>query len=135
MKIKKITLGILCLLAIFSFQVALASYTPLEKIPGTATTASINTFPAYVKAVYKFAIWSVGIGALLMISIGGFMYFTGAGNTSKMESGKKIIMDAIYGLLAVFFAWIILNTINPNLTNISLTSVSNIQTNNNNTNP
>ncbi|MFZ2154082.1 MAG: hypothetical protein WAV16_02510 [Candidatus Moraniibacteriota bacterium] len=135
MKIKKITLGILCLLAIFSFQVALASYTPLEEIPGTATTASINTFPAYVKAVYKFAIWSVGIGALLMISIGGFMYFTGAGNTSKMESGKKIIMDAIYGLLAVFFAWIILNTINPNLTNISLTSVSNIQTTNNNTNP
>ncbi len=115
------------IMAVFIFsQQALGAYEPLEPIPGTSGTAAIKTFPAYVSAVYKFAIWAVGISALLMITIGGFMYFASAGNTSKMESGKKIIADALYGLIAVLFAWVILNTINPNLTNISLDSVRNI---------
>jgi len=102
---------------------AAGTYTPMEKIPGT--TDDINTFPAYVRAIYKFAIWSVGIAALLMISIGGFFYFAAAGNTSKMETGKKIIADALYGLFAVLLAYVILHTINPNLTTISITSLSN----------
>lgn len=106
-------------------QLALAQYyEPMEPIPGNnGGTAAINNFPAYVQAIYKFFIWSVGIAALLMITIGGFMYFTSAGNNSKAEGGKKIIADALYGLVAVIFAWLILNTINPNLVNISIKSV------------
>ena len=129
MKRKFLFISVFAFNLFLSAGVALGGYVPMEPIPGTAGgTATISTFPAYVNAVYKFAIWSVGIAALLMISIGGFMYFTAAGNTSKMESGKKIIMDALYGLLATMFAWIILNTINPNLTNIDLNSVKNINT-------
>lgn len=115
-----IILGIL-----FLGQETLAAYAPMESIPGTPD-ANITTFPGYVNALYKFALWSVGISGLLMISIGGFMYFTAAGNTSKMESGKKIITDALYGLVAVLFAWVLLNEINPNLTDINLDSVRNI---------
>lgn len=109
-------------IALFLSQEVLAEYVPMESIPGTPD-ANITTFPGYVNAIYKFALWAVGISALLMISIGGFMYFSAAGNTSKMESGKKIIADALYGLVAVLFAWVLLNEINPNLTNISLDSV------------
>lgn len=116
---------ILIAVTLFLGQCALAAYTPLEPIPGTSGTT--NTFPAYINAIYKFAIWSVGISAMFMIIIGGFMYFTAAGNNSKMESGKKIIADALYGLIAVLVAWTVLNTINPNLTNISLESVSNLR--------
>jgi len=126
MKIKILVWGIFFLSLILMDNVSLAAYTPLEEIPGTSGTAAINTFPTYVNAVYKFAIWSVGIAALLMISIGGFMYFTAAGNTSKMEGGKKIITDALFGLIAVMFAWIVLNKINPNLTSISLKSVTDL---------
>lgn len=129
MKNKILIFFVMTLAIIIFTQVAWADYTPLEKIPGS-TEAEISTFPGYVKAVYKFAIWSVGIAALLMISIGGFMYFTAAGNTSKMESGKKIITDALYGLLAVMFAWVVLHTINPNLVNISLDSVDNLDSSN-----
>lgn len=127
---KKRILFILLALALNVFLVsglALAAYEPMEPIPGTSGTAAINTFPAYVNAVYKFAIWSVGIAALFMITIGGFIYFTAAGNTSKMESGKKIIFDALYGLIAAMFAWVVLNTINPNLVNINLQSVGSLK--------
>ncbi|KKP68617.1 MAG: hypothetical protein UR66_C0004G0017 [Candidatus Moranbacteria bacterium GW2011_GWE1_35_17] len=120
--------SVLILAVLFLGDQAGAVYEPLEPIPGTSGgTSAIKEFPAYVNAIYKFAMWSVGIAALLMISIGGFMYFTAAGNNSKMESGKKVIADALYGLIAVLFAWIILNTINPDLVNISVKSVENLK--------
>ncbi len=110
-------------------------YTPMEPIPGSGGVENISTFPAYVQAIYKFAVWSVGIAALLMISIGGFMYFTAAGNTSKMESAKKVITDALFGLIAVMVASMILYKINPDLVNLNLDSFNSInQTNQNNTN-
>ncbi|EKE21516.1 MAG: hypothetical protein ACD_7C00208G0007 [uncultured bacterium] len=126
---KKSLLVLTILMAVLFFsQNALGVYEPLEPIPGTSGgTSAIKEFPAYVNAIYKFAMWSVGISALLMISIGGFMYFTSAGNTSKAESGKKVIADALYGLIAVLFAWIILHTINPDLVNISVKSVENLK--------
>lgn len=100
-------------------------YKPLEPIPGS-TEDKQDTFPEYVQAIYKFAIWTVGIAALLMISIGGFMYFTAAGNTSRLETAKKVVGDAIFGLVAVMVAWFILNIINPDLVKINLDSISNL---------
>lgn len=97
-------------------------YDPMEKIPGT--TEGISYFPDYVKAIYKFAIWAIGIAALLMISVGGFMYFTAAGNTSKLEKAKIVIRDAILGIIAVLVAYLILYVINPDLVNVSLESLS-----------
>lgn len=118
----KILIGLAFIInLIFVANIALGAYQPMENIPGTTT--DISTFPAYVTAIYKFAIWAVGISSLFMVSIGGFMYFTAAGNTSKMEGGKRVIADAIYGLIGVLFAWLILNTINSNLVNISLQSI------------
>ncbi|MCX6765409.1 MAG: hypothetical protein NT136_00320 [Candidatus Moranbacteria bacterium] len=91
----------------------------MEKIPGFETAAT--TFPSYILSITKFAIWTVGIAALLMITIGGFMYMTSAGNTSRMESAKKVIFDALFGLLIALAAWLLLYVINPDLVKINLT--------------
>jgi len=99
------------------------NYTPMEPIPGTPGGEQ-STFVGYVGAIYKFAVWTVGIAALLMISIGGFMYFTAAGNTSRMDTAKKVIGDALFGLVAVMVAWLVLYKINPNLVNVNLDSVN-----------
>ena len=128
-KFKQILITLLIVSSIFfvANDFALAQqYRPLEPIPGTSEDNQ-DTFPEYVQAIYKFAVWTVGIAALLMISIGGFMYFTAAGNNSRMETGKKIIGDAIFGLVAVMVAWVILNQINPDLVNIKLDSISNLR--------
>ncbi|MFA6047410.1 MAG: pilin [Parcubacteria group bacterium] len=94
------------------------TYTPMEKIPGMASGAV--EFPAYVKAVYKFGIWAIGICALLMIMIGGFMYMTSAGNNATMGKAKGYITDALIGLAMAMTAWLLLNTINPDLVNIKI---------------
>ena len=100
------------------------NYTPMEKIPGT--TENISAFPDYIKAIYKFALWSVGIAALLMVSVGGFMYFSAAGNTSKLDKAKIVIRDSIFGITAVLTAYLLLYTINPDLVGVSLSGLSNL---------
>lgn len=91
-------------------------YTPMENIPGFEGVAD---FPSYILSITKFGIWTVGIAALLMITIGGFMYITSAGNTSRMDAAKKVIFDSIYGLIVALAAWLLLFVINPDLVKIS----------------
>ncbi len=100
---------------------AVYSYTPMEKIPGfeSATT----DFPAYVLSITKFAIWAIGIAALFMITVGGFMYMTAAGNTSRMDSAKKVIFDAVIGLIVVMSAWLLLYVINPDLVKVNISLI------------
>ena len=105
---------------LFSFQISHAQYqyNLLEKIPGFE--GKTNDFPSYILAIYKFGIWTVGIAALLMITIGGFMYLTSAGNTSKSGGAKEIIKDALIGLVIALAAYLVLYVINPDLVKINI---------------
>ncbi|HDZ85524.1 MAG TPA: hypothetical protein ENH35_03190 [Candidatus Moranbacteria bacterium] len=97
----------------------------MEKIPGFEDA---KYFPDYISAIYKFGLWAIGIAALLMISVGGFMYFTSAGNTANLEKAKAVIRDAIIGVIAVMVAWLLLYVINPDLVGGSLSSIENMST-------
>lgn len=99
---------------------AVYSYTPMENIPGFE---NVKDFPAYVLSITKFAIWAVGIAALFMITVGGFMYMTAAGNTSRMDSAKKVIFDAVIGLIVVLSAWLLLYVINPDLVKVTISLI------------
>jgi len=97
-------------------------YTLLEKIPGFASTNG-SDLPAYIIAIYKLGLAVVTLSAVLMISIGGFLYLTSAGNTSSMGTAKGIIFDAVIGLVIALSSWVLLNVINPDLTTITLTPI------------
>lgn len=108
---------------LFSLEAnAVYEYTPMENIPGFE---DVSDFPTYILSITKFAIWAVGIAALFMITVGGFMYMTSAGNTSRMDSAKRVIFDAVIGLIVALSAWLLLFVINPDLVrvNISLKAV------------
>ncbi len=101
-----------------SFSVAQTTnpfdYVPLENIPGSNLTGPTD-FYQYVQAIYKFGIWAVGIVALFMLVFGGYTYITSAGNNSSMETAKKIITDAIVGIIMALTAYLLLYVINPDL--------------------
>lgn len=90
-------------------------YRVMEGIPGVIQHGQVYTFNQYISAVYSFAIWAVGIAALLMISIGAFMYLTSAGNNAAMSSAKGVITDALIGLVLAMLSWLLLYIINPDL--------------------
>lgn len=98
-------------------------YTLLEKIPGYASTDG-SDLPGYVKAIYRMALMVVVLSALFMLSVGGFMYLTSAGNTAAMSTAKSVIFDSIIGLIIALVAWLLLNTINPDLVNVTLNGLS-----------
>lgn len=122
-KIKKVSLSIWAASVFFFFPASVLAgpfdYVPMEKIPGFNVSGN---FPDYIMAVYKFGIWSVGIAALLMIMVGGFMYITSAGNNASMEKAKGIIFDSVIGILLALTAYLLLYVINPELVKIKLIS-------------
>ena len=126
-KTKKSCLLLIFLIFVFSFPAtslfASYDYTPMENIPGFSKSGD---FVAYILSIYKFGIWAIGIAALLMIMIGGFMYITSAGNNASMEKAKGIITDAVIGILMALTAWLLLYIINPELVKIKTVSLSGV---------
>lgn len=102
-------------------------YTLLEKIPGENNTRA-GDLPTYLQALYKFTFWAIGVSALLMLSVGGFMYVTSAGNTSRMGTAKEIIFDSIIGIVIALLAWLFLYIINPDFLSMKLPTVGTVTT-------
>lgn len=98
-------------------------YKLLEQFPGI-TTADGSNLPKYIAAVYSLALAVIVLSALFMLSVGGFMYLTSAGNTSAMGTAKEVIFDSIIGLVIALTAWLLLNVINPDLVNVTLNGLS-----------
>ena len=48
---------------------------------------------------------------LLMVITGGFFWLTAAGNTERIERGKKILSGAVIGLIIVFVSYTIVQFI------------------------
>ena len=98
-------------------------YTLLEKIPG-AETISGSDLPHYIENIYRVALIIVVLSAVLMLSIGGFMYLTSARNTSALGTAKSVIFDSLIGLVIALAAWLVLNVINPDLVSVTLNGLS-----------
>ena len=48
--------------------------------------------------------------AVLMLAIGGFLFFFAGGSPGTLARAKSIITSTIIGLVIIFAAWIIINT-------------------------
>jgi uncharacterized membrane protein YgcG len=92
---------------------------PATGTGGTPTNAS-STPGTFINSFYQFALFLSGIIAFGAIVFGGVKYMTSAGNPSAQSEGKEWIYSALLGLLLLAGAYLILNTINPQITSLSL---------------
>ena len=121
------TLWILIIPILISFQgVAYAAdanavqeYQPLAPIAlGTAPLQQTDAI-SYVKNLFIFSIAACVVLAIIMIILGGIQYMSTDAMSGKSE-GKQRIQNALWGLLLAMTSILILYTINPNITNISV---------------
>jgi hypothetical protein len=56
-----------------------------------------------------------------MMVIGGYSYMTASGNAEQSGKGVEMIWSSMIGLALLFGAYLLLNTINPDLVNFKLT--------------
>lgn len=76
---------------------------------------SQTTLEGYIQQLYNFALVIGGILAVGMI-VAGSIYISVSGSVDKEREGKSFITSALLGLAILFGAYLILKTINPNLT-------------------
>jgi sugar lactone lactonase YvrE len=62
--------------------------------------------------IVNFALFKIIVPlAVLMIVIGGAMFLTAGGSPEKISGGKRLMKNAIFGILIIFATWLIVNTI------------------------
>jgi len=86
----------------------------------------VKDLPSYVVAIFRFGVVLIASFLVVLMVVGGVIYMTSAGNKGRADKGLGYIKNAAYALIAVIFSYFILNTINPNLTNLSINGVGNI---------
>lgn len=106
--------------------VEIKEYTVLAPLPGT-TKGGGNCVGAdckadlasYIPGLFNLIIGLAAVVAVAYIIYGGFLYITTDAIMGK-EEGKKHINNAIYGLIMISVAWLILYTINPRILEFKL---------------
>lgn len=103
------------------------SYHLCVKLPGQPQ--NVGGFEDYIRLLYQFALAIAGVIALGRIVYGGIMYTFSAGNTAKQKDAATIITQAIWGLVLLLSAVLILYTINPQLLQIRFSTQPLFQSN------
>jgi hypothetical protein len=97
-------------------------------LPGITNVSTVG--PAgWVAGFYNFALIIAGVLAFGAIVYGGVRAAASAGNPSGVSEGRAWIYSALLGLLLLGCAWLILHTINPNLTKLQVPTLSAVNTN------
>jgi len=94
-------------------------------IPGGPITGTEVSLAEYIKYIYIFGLSLIGIAALGVLVYGGLMYMLSDTVVSK-DDAKKYIWAAISGLILGLAAFLILNTINPDLTSLTLPELNDL---------
>ena len=79
---------------------------------------------AIVSVVFNALLMAGGLAGLVMIVLGGVKYLTSAGLPAETKDAKNQIFAAILGLIILFSSWLVLNSINPEITTIREPSMS-----------
>ncbi|MCC6520438.1 C40 family peptidase [Candidatus Nomurabacteria bacterium] len=97
-------------------QLSSNTYTFLAPLPGLSEVTGNEGVANFIERLFIIMISLAGVLAVLSLIFAGFQYIT-TGVFSVKTSAKERIWNSILGLLLALGAFIILNTINPDLVN------------------
>jgi len=104
------------LIELFAFSKVFALETAWPTSPmGTDLTDS-SSLTEMVKYFYDWGIAIGGIATFIALLFAGFLYLTSTGDPARLREAKDRIVSAFTGLVLLLGSWLILNTINPELT-------------------
>lgn len=83
-----------------------------------------QTITFLIAYIYEWAMVIGGLATFIALVSAGFQYLTSAGDTGKMGEARKQITSAITGLALLLSTFLILNTINPELTTLDIPEIT-----------
>lgn len=75
---------------------------------GFGTSLSLTTL---LGNILSFLLALVGMVALIMLIIGGFMYITAAGDTGRADTGKSIVKFAVIGIIVTLAGLVLIRQV------------------------
>ncbi len=84
-----------------------------------------NFIGTYISGVYKFLIGFAIVIAIVMMMIGGLQYVAGA-TSGDIEKAKTRIRNAVEGFVLLLFVYVVLYTVNPQLTVFNSLSIETV---------
>lgn len=94
---------------------AQTEYNLIEPLPGIQ---SVKDFPDFISRFIPFLLAFAALAAFVQIVFGGILRATSGGNPTAIGDANDRIWMAIGGLVLALSAYLILNTINPDLVSL-----------------
>lgn len=91
------------------------TYDSRINLPGLINSGVRNDFVSFLKWLFPFMLSVAAILAVLMIVIAGTRWVASAGSEAEIKAARDMITNAILGLILAFAAWLIIQTINPDI--------------------
>lgn len=98
------------------------TYVPLEPLPGVTPPDSSGDLTGYLSGIITLLIIIGSMLAVANFSIGGLIYLTST-SAGKRQAASSRMWACIYGVLLLISSVLILQTINPDLVKINLSSL------------
>jgi hypothetical protein len=103
---------VLALVLVFAFALAPVAFAQFQtpSCGGTGLPCETN-LTSFIMRIINIALIVAGLIAVLFLIIGGFRYITSAGNEEVAENAKKIIINAIIGIVIIILSFVIVRVI------------------------
>lgn len=102
------------------FTLALALQTSWPDSPMKTKVDNDTNLGQFIRYLYEWGIALGGVATFIAFVIAGFQYITSIGNPQTMKDAIDRIKSAMFGLVLLLSAYVLLNTINPELVNFRL---------------
>lgn len=96
---------------------------PLRNADGTV---SINFIAPYIEGIYTYLLYASVFLAIVLVMVGGVQYILAA-QTGNVKVAKERITNAVIGLVLLMAVYVILFTVNPQLTILNALSLQSIE--------
>jgi len=101
---------------------ATVQFSPMTKLPflTSSSSGSIGSATEMFNALFKLSITIGAMLAVFMFIVGGLQMIMAKDSSGSIGEGKKKMSNAVMGLLMLISTFVVLNTINPQLTSLTL---------------
>ncbi len=81
----------------------------------------------YINAFYQWILGAAALFAVIMMMVGAIQYMMSGGSSSGVGEAKKRIFGALIGLVILLGAYVMLNTVNPQLLSLRLPAIPKVR--------
>ncbi|GEM_PF-6674729 len=107
-------------------QITFAAAIPLDLKFQILSQGRVRDLADYIGLIFQYAVGVAGIFAVALIMWGGMKWIFSGGDQGAVKSAQETIRNAVIGLILALGAYLLLNTINPNLVALQVPALRNI---------